>query len=143
MGQAEALARGLGSLADPLREPVLVAIPVFIVFVAIEWISARVLEAREPGGYERRDAVASLLMGASSQAFWLAGKLVGLALYAGPPLRHFPVRGAPAPLRPDRLGYAFGPPGWRPGARPARVASPAPESGRAPAGSASGVPEPH
>lgn len=82
MGFTEALVRGLGSLADPLREPVIVAIPVFVLFVAIEWISARALEAREPGGYLARDAVTSLVMGASSQLFWLAGKIVGLVLYA-------------------------------------------------------------
>lgn len=82
IGFAEALARAVGALADPLREPVLVAIPVFVLFVAVEWFSARLLEAREPGGYEARDAVTSLVLGASSQAFWLIGKLVGLVLYA-------------------------------------------------------------
>lgn len=81
-GYSESLGRALGALADPLHEPVLLAFPVFIAFVAIEWISARVLEAREPGGYQPRDAVTSLLMGAGSQAFWLVGKLIGLVIYA-------------------------------------------------------------
>ena len=57
MGFGESLARALAALADPLHEPVLLAIPVFVLFVAIEWVSARVLEAREPGGYQPRDAV--------------------------------------------------------------------------------------
>ena len=82
MGFVETLSRALGALADPLHEPVLLAIPVFILFVTIEWVSARVLEAREPGGYHARDAVTSLVMGASSQLFWLLGKLLGLVLYA-------------------------------------------------------------
>ena len=82
MGFAEALARGVGALADPLREPVLVALPIFVLFVAVEWFSARLLQAREPGGYQARDAVTSLIVGAASQAFWLVGKLVGLVLYA-------------------------------------------------------------
>src|SRR5690606_1904089 len=78
VGSGESLGRALAALADPLHEPVLLAFPFFIAFVAIEWVSARVLEAREPGGYHPRDAVTSLVMGASSQLFWLAGKLIGL-----------------------------------------------------------------
>jgi len=36
MGYSESM----GALADPLHEPVLLALPVFIALVAIEWISA-------------------------------------------------------------------------------------------------------
>lgn len=82
LGFGEALARAVAALADPLHEPVLLAIPVFVLFVAAEWISARTLEAREPGGYEARDAATSLVLGASSQLFWFLGKLAGLVLYS-------------------------------------------------------------
>lgn len=82
-GFAESLDKALVALADPLHEPVLVAIPIFVGCVAVEWLSARALEAHEPGSFEARDSIASLAMGASSQLFWLAGKVAGLVLYAG------------------------------------------------------------
>ncbi len=71
------------ALLTPLHEPVTLAIPAFVLFLAIEWFAARHLEDATfdprrtvpPGArsYERRDARASVSMGAVSiltTTFW-------------------------------------------------------------------------
>ena len=80
------------SLPVPLRDPVALAIPFFVLFLAIEWIAARHLT--EPriddagrthppeGGYEQRDARASVSMGLVSVATSAAWKALGLVAYA-------------------------------------------------------------
>ncbi|MFC9550814.1 sterol desaturase family protein [Rhodococcus sp. NPDC056960] len=78
------------ALLTPLHEPVTLAIPAFVLFLVIEWCAARHLEdaAIDPdgrsrpvrGGYERRDARASVAMGAVSiltTTFWKLLALIG------------------------------------------------------------------
>ncbi|KXF56205.1 C-5 sterol desaturase [Rhodococcus sp. SC4] len=78
------------ALLTPLHEPVTLAIPAFVLFLAIEWFAARHLEDAtfDPdgrsrpvrGGYERRDARASVSMGAVSiltTTFWKLLALIG------------------------------------------------------------------
>jgi sterol desaturase/sphingolipid hydroxylase (fatty acid hydroxylase superfamily) len=85
------------AVPEPLRDPVALAIPFFVLFVAIEAFAAYHLEDDRPptarragdgrampltGGYDRRDSVASISMGAVSvvtMSLWKAGALV---LYA-------------------------------------------------------------
>lgn len=82
-------------LPPPMRDPVLFAVPFFVIFLAIEWTAARKLEHLEPdsgtqpggdrpvrGAYLNPDARASILMGLVSVAtlgFW---KFLGLLGYA-------------------------------------------------------------
>jgi sterol desaturase/sphingolipid hydroxylase (fatty acid hydroxylase superfamily) len=67
------------SLLDPLHDPVMLAIPAFAVFLALEWIVA----VRESvGAYERRDATASLLTGLVSIVTTAGWKLLALVLYS-------------------------------------------------------------
>jgi sterol desaturase/sphingolipid hydroxylase (fatty acid hydroxylase superfamily) len=80
------------ALLEPLHEPVTLAVPAFVVFLAIEWLAARHLEDAAigpdgrsrpaPGGYERRDARASVSMGAVSIATTAAWKLLALVGYS-------------------------------------------------------------
>lgn len=80
------------ALLEPLREPVTLAIPAFLLFLTIEWIAARHLEdgpldadgrARPaPGGYEARDARASISMGLVSIATSAAWKFLALIAYS-------------------------------------------------------------
>ena len=79
----------LSVLPPPMRDPVLFAVPFFIILLAVEWAAARTLGASEsetgrpdPGSYLSRDARASVLMGLVSVAtmgFW---KFLGLMGYA-------------------------------------------------------------
>jgi len=86
----ETLFDSWGSLLEPLHDPVTLAIPAFVLFLVLEWVAARTLEHVEPGpdgrthppkgGYEARDARASLSMGLVSiatSAFWKVLALVG------------------------------------------------------------------
>ncbi len=86
----ETLFDSWGSLLEPLHDPVALAIPAFVVFLVLEWVAARTLEHVEPGadgrthppkgGYEARDARASLSMGLVSiatSALWKVLALVG------------------------------------------------------------------
>lgn len=83
--------KAAASSFDPLREPVLVALPVFVLVVALEWGSQTWLERTgrvaasgdRPvvGAYATRDALTSIALGALSQGFWLVGKLLGFVLY--------------------------------------------------------------
>ena len=85
-------------LPAPMRDPVLFAIPYFLVLLAIEWTAARKLEHRDgasesllpaedagrprTGAYLARDARASISMGLVSVATMGAWKFLGLLGYA-------------------------------------------------------------
>ncbi|MFD1812000.1 sterol desaturase family protein [Rhodococcus gannanensis] len=80
------------SLPPPLRDPVALAIPFFVLFLVIEWVAARHLGGPEidgdgrahppEGGYEQRDARASISMGLVSAATSAAWKALALVAYA-------------------------------------------------------------
>ncbi|MCV7192874.1 sterol desaturase family protein [Mycolicibacterium brumae] len=77
----------LAVLPPPMRDPVLFAVPFFLLALALEWGAARKLRSMEPGrpargGYERRDALASLSMGLVSVATTAGWKVLGLLMYA-------------------------------------------------------------
>lgn len=79
---------------DALRDPVVYAIPAFLVFLVLELISLRVLEESEAEryvGYEARDTRTSLLMGTGSLVVNGSARIVALlgysALFALTPLR--------------------------------------------------------
>jgi len=70
-----------------MRDPVLFAVPFFVLLLALEWFAARKLEAltddRSPAGaYQRRDAVASISMGLVSIVTTGAWKFLALLGYA-------------------------------------------------------------
>jgi len=75
-------------LPPQMRDPVLFAIPFFVLLLILEWVAARKLEqvpagTRPPsGGYHRRDAVASVSMGLVSVATMAAWKFLALLGYA-------------------------------------------------------------
>ncbi|PYE20672.1 sterol desaturase/sphingolipid hydroxylase (fatty acid hydroxylase superfamily) [Williamsia limnetica] len=81
-----------GALPQPLRDPVALAIPFFLLLLVIESAAARVLERREglntdlerprPGAYRSADARASISMGLVSigtMAIWKGLALLGYA----------------------------------------------------------------
>jgi sterol desaturase/sphingolipid hydroxylase (fatty acid hydroxylase superfamily) len=80
------------SLPPLLRDPVALAIPFFVLFLVIEWVAARHLGGPEidgdrrahppEGGYEQRDARASISMGLVSVATSAAWKALALVVYA-------------------------------------------------------------
>ncbi|MFZ2173858.1 MAG: sterol desaturase family protein [Rhodococcus sp. (in: high G+C Gram-positive bacteria)] len=80
------------TLLEPLHEPVTLAIPFFVLFLVIEWVAARRLEeatidaegrARPArGGYDARDARASVSMGLVSITTTAAWKLLALVGYS-------------------------------------------------------------
>ena len=84
------LAELLSVLPPPMRDPVLFAVPFFLLFLTIEWTAARRLEHGQDrpvrGSYRAADARASILMGLGSvatMAFWKFLGLLGYsALYA-------------------------------------------------------------
>ncbi|MEU0499192.1 sterol desaturase family protein [Mycobacterium sp. NPDC006124] len=72
-----------------MRDPVLFAVPFFVLLLALEWFAARKLEEltgadeRTPAGaYQRRDAVASISMGLVSIVTTGAWKFLALLGYA-------------------------------------------------------------
>ena len=70
---------------DALHDPVVYAIPAFLVFVVLELISLRALEESEAGryvGYEARDTRTSLLMGTGSLVVNGSARIVALLGYA-------------------------------------------------------------
>lgn len=79
-------------LPPPMRDPVLFAIPFFLLLLTLEWTAARKLEHLEapgavqdipaPGAYLRPDARASILMGLVSVATMSVWKFLGLLGYA-------------------------------------------------------------
>lgn len=81
----------LDVLPPQMRDPVLFAIPFFVLLLIVEWTAARKLESLEDdrapsGAYVRRDAWASMWMGLVSVATtgaWKFGALLGYAaIYA-------------------------------------------------------------
>lgn len=82
----DTLAELWNAIPEALRDPVALAIPVFLVLLALESAAAVVLEeqAARPGkgAYERRDAFASINMGLVSIATMTAWKLLALVGYA-------------------------------------------------------------
>jgi sterol desaturase/sphingolipid hydroxylase (fatty acid hydroxylase superfamily) len=106
----QALAGLWDAIPEPLRDPVALAAPFFLLFIAIEGLAAYLLEderppdqrrgadgraAPLPGGYSRRDAASSMSMGAISvltMSLWKAAALVGYAaLFAWAAPWHLPV----------------------------------------------------
>lgn len=74
-------------LPPPMRDPVLFAIPFFLLLLILEWAAARKLEHLDsgrpaPGGYQHRDAWASISMGLVSVATTAAWKSLALVGYA-------------------------------------------------------------
>ncbi|OMB95803.1 C-5 sterol desaturase [Mycobacterium sp. NS-7484] len=77
----------LDFLPEPMRDPVVFAIPFFLLLLAVEWTAARRLEhveaQRAPAGsFHARDAWTSISMGLVSMATMSAWKLLGLLGYA-------------------------------------------------------------
>ncbi|GAA4481241.1 sterol desaturase family protein [Rhodococcus olei] len=80
------------SLPQPLRDPVAFAIPFFLLFLVLEWTAARYLAEPEiddtgrthppQGGYQARDARASISMGLVSIATSAMWKALALVAYA-------------------------------------------------------------
>ena len=77
-----------------MRDPALLAVPFFVLFIVLELVALRVLETDEdapPAGYDRRDSAASLSMGLGSVVVNLGARTLALlgytALYAVTPLR--------------------------------------------------------
>jgi len=79
------IAEMLSVLPPPMRDPVLFAVPFFVLLLAIEWAAARRLDDEDrpaPGSYQAADARASIGMGLVSvltMGFW---KFLGLLGYA-------------------------------------------------------------
>ncbi|MBI2245378.1 MAG: sterol desaturase family protein [Nocardioides sp.] len=84
------------AIPDPLHDPVALAAPFFLLFVGLEGLAAYLLEDERPvadrrapdgralplpGGYDRRDAVASISMGAASVVTMTLWKAAALVLY--------------------------------------------------------------
>lgn len=76
----------LEMIPPPMREPVLFAVPFFLLLLTIEWTAARKLEHLEDspasGAYQARDAWASISMGLVSVATMGAWKFLALLGYA-------------------------------------------------------------
>jgi len=80
----------LSALPPQMRDPVLFAIPFFLLLLGLEWTAARKLEQLTTGertrpasgSYERRDAWASISMGLVSIATTAAWKFLALLGYA-------------------------------------------------------------
>ncbi len=78
--------------ARTVAGPVTLAIPAFALFLILEWVAARALERAEPGtdgrvrpprgGYEMRDARASLSMGLISIVTSAGWKILALVGYS-------------------------------------------------------------
>lgn len=84
----DALLRVLDALPPQMRDPVLFAIPFFLLLLVLEWTAARKLAHLEPadrtpaGAYHRRDAWASLSMGLVSVVTTAGWKVLALLGYA-------------------------------------------------------------
>ena len=74
-------------LPDPMHEPTVLAIPFFLILLALEWLAAWKLDAHDEqgrppvGAYETRDARASISMGLVSIATSTGWKILGLLVY--------------------------------------------------------------
>ena len=69
-------------LPPPMRDPVLFAIPFFVLLLTLEWTAGRMLDELEPGSYQARDAWTSVSMGLVSVATTAAWKVIALLGYA-------------------------------------------------------------
>ncbi|AQA05290.1 C-5 sterol desaturase [Mycobacterium sp. MS1601] len=87
----DSIAAGVGEvlavLPPPMRDPVLFAVPFFLLLLILEWTAARKLEHLEQdrpasGAYQRRDAWASISMGLVSVATTAGWKFLALLGYA-------------------------------------------------------------
>ena len=84
----EAIRAFLDVLPPQMRDPVLFAIPFFLLLLTIEWTAARKLEHVDPAGrpasgaYMKRDAWASISMGLVSVATTAGWKVLALLGYA-------------------------------------------------------------
>ena len=77
----------LSALPPQMRDPVLFAVPFFLLLLVLEWTAARKLERIEEdrpqsGSYERRDAWASITMGLVSVGTTAVWKFLALLGYA-------------------------------------------------------------
>jgi sterol desaturase/sphingolipid hydroxylase (fatty acid hydroxylase superfamily) len=74
----------MSSFADGLRDPVLYAVPVFVLFMALELLALRYLDDDEAGAgrYESRDTRTNVLMGAGSLVVNGGARVVALLGYA-------------------------------------------------------------
>jgi sterol desaturase/sphingolipid hydroxylase (fatty acid hydroxylase superfamily) len=74
----------MSSFADGLRDPVLYAIPVFVLFMGLEILALRYLDDDEAGAgrYESRDTRTNVLMGFGSLIVNGAARIVALLGYA-------------------------------------------------------------
>ncbi len=86
-----AIAHALAVLPEQMRDPVLFAIPAFLLLLILEWTAARKLQNLEDaddrnrpvsGAYQARDSRASIFMGLVSVATTAAWKFVALLGYA-------------------------------------------------------------
>jgi sterol desaturase/sphingolipid hydroxylase (fatty acid hydroxylase superfamily) len=74
----------MSAFAENLRDPVLYAIPVFVLFMGLEFLALRYLDDDEAGAgkYEGRDTRTNVLMGAGSLVVNGAARVVALLGYA-------------------------------------------------------------
>jgi sterol desaturase/sphingolipid hydroxylase (fatty acid hydroxylase superfamily) len=86
--QLERIAAFLEVLPPPMRDPVLFAVPFFLLLLILEWTAARKLQHLETqdrpaaGSFHTRDSWASISMGLVSVATTAAWKLIALLGYA-------------------------------------------------------------
>ncbi|UVO11606.1 sterol desaturase family protein [Mycobacterium sp. SVM_VP21] len=83
----DAIAGVWSALPGPMRDPVIFAVPFFLLLLSLEWFAARKLEQFESerapvGAYRTEDAWASISMGLVSMATTAAWKFVALLGYA-------------------------------------------------------------
>lgn len=69
-------------LPAPMRDPVLFAVPFFLLLLTLEWTAARKLADLERGSYRAKDAWASISMGLVSMATTAGWKFIALIGYA-------------------------------------------------------------
>lgn len=86
-GVTTGIADALAVLPPQMRDPVLFAVPFFLLLLILEWTAARKLEHLDdgrpaPGGYDRPDAWASISMGLVSVFTTAAWKFLALLGYA-------------------------------------------------------------
>jgi sterol desaturase/sphingolipid hydroxylase (fatty acid hydroxylase superfamily) len=86
-GVTTGIADALAVLPPQMRDPVLFAVPFFLLLLILEWTAARKLEHLDdgrpaPGGYHRPDAWASISMGLVSVFTTAAWKFLALLGYA-------------------------------------------------------------
>lgn len=83
----DAIAGVWSALPGPMRDPVIFAVPFFLLLLSLEWFAARKLEQFESesvpaGAYRTEDAWASISMGLVSMATTAGWKFVALLGYA-------------------------------------------------------------